>query len=323
MASQNLSKSLPRRSSNRVGDFAFTAAARLAAWIILFLFGGIFILLLIESWPILRTCGAEFLWSHHWDPPSNSFGALAPVYGTLITALIALLCAVPMSFGIAFFLTELSPIWLRRPLGAAIELLAAIPSIVYGMWGLLVFAPIFAGHVQKPLRKFLGPLPLIGPLFQGPPVGIGLLCAGMILAIMIMPYIASVMREVFQLTPVMLKESAYGMGCTTWEVMRYVVLPYTQSGVIGGITLGLGRALGETMAVTFVIGNSNALNDLSLFSPGNSITSLLANEFSEAGPGLHSAALMALGLILFLITFAALALSKVMMLRVARNNTPS
>src|SRR5260364_19703 len=189
------------------------------------------------------------LWSHRWDPPSDAFGALAPIYGTLITALIALWIAAPISFGIAFFLTELSPAWLRRPLGAAIELLAAIPSIVYGMWGLMVFAPVFAEYIQQPLGQFLGPLPLIGLLFQGPPIGIGLLCAGIILAIMIIPYIASVMCEVFALTPVMLKESAYGIGCTTWEVMRYVVLPYTQSGVMGGVILGLGRALGETMAV--------------------------------------------------------------------------
>src|SRR5260364_7455 len=307
-----------RSSSHPIGDLVLAAAARLAASIILFLFGGLIVSLLAESWPVIHAFGAEFLWSHRWDPPSDAFGALAPIYGTLITALIALWIAAPISFGIAFFLTELSPAWLRRPLGAAIELLAAIPSIVYGMWGLMVFAPVFAEYIQQPLGQFLGPLPLIGLLFQGPPIGIGLLCAGIILAIMIIPYIASVMCEVFALTPVMLKESAYGIGCTTWEVMRYVVLPYTQSGVMGGVILGLGRALGETMAVTFVIGNSNALNDLSLFSPGNSITSMLANEFAEAGSGLHTSALMTLGLMLFLITLAVLAFSKMMTARMAR-----
>lgn len=235
-----------------------------------------------------------------------------------MTSIIALVIAVPVSFGIALFLTELAPVWLRRPLGIAIELLAAIPSIVYGMWGLLVFAPIFATYFQKPVGRLLEHVPVLGPLTAGPPIGIGILAAGVILAIMIIPYIASVMRDVFEVTPVLLKESAYGIGCTTWEVMWKIVLPYTKTGVIGGIMLGLGRALGETMAVTFVIGNTNLLDNVSLFSPGNSITSALANEFAEASPGLHTSALMELGLILFVITFIVLAISKLLLLRLEK-----
>jgi phosphate transport system permease protein len=241
------------------------------------------------------------------------------IYGTLVTSIIALLIAVPVSFGIAVFLTELSPGWLRRPLGTAIELLAAIPSIVYGMWGLLVFAPIFTKYLQVPLQNTLGGVPYLGALFQGPPIGIGILCASIILAIMIIPFIASVMRDVFEVTPPLLKESAYGLGATTWEVVWRVVLPYTKTGVIGGIMLGLGRALGETMAITFVIGNVNQLNSISLFDAANSITSALANEFSEANPGsLHEASLIQLGLILFLITFVVLAASKVLLVRLER-----
>jgi phosphate transport system permease protein len=235
------------------------------------------------------------------------------IYGTLATSIIALLVAVPVSFGIALFLTELSPAWLKRPLGTAIELLAAVPSIVYGMWGLLVFGPILAAYVQQPLQALLTGVPFLGALVSGPPVGIGILSAGIILAIMIIPYIASVMRDVFEVTPPMLKESAYALGSTTWEVMFKVVLPYTKAGVVGGIMLGLGRALGETMAVTFVIGNFNQLDSLSLFQAANSITSALANEFAEAGDGLHQAALIYLGLILFFITFVVLACSKLLL----------
>jgi phosphate transport system permease protein len=220
-----------------------------------------------------------------------------------------------VSFGIALFLTELSPRWLKRPLGIAIELLAAVPSIVYGMWGLLVFGPILATWVQGPLQSMFGTTPLLSALFSGPPVGLGLLAAGIILAIMIIPFIASVMRDVFEVTPPMLKESAYGLGATTWEVMYKVVLPYTKTGVVGGIMLGLGRALGETMAVTFVIGNMNQLNSLSLFEAANSITSALANEFAEAGAGLHQASLIYLGLVLFFITFVVLSLSKLLLMR--------
>ncbi len=237
---------------------------------------------------------------------------MVPIYGTLVTSFIALLIAIPVSFGIALFLTELAPGWIRRPLGIAIELLAAIPSIVYGMWGLFVFAPFFAQYVQDPLEKLAESIPILNMLFAGPGFGIGLLTAGIILSIMIIPYIASVMRDVFERTPRMMKESAYGLGATTWEVVWHIVLPYTKKGVLGGVMLGLGRALGETMAVTFVIGNTYQLANFSLFSPGNSITSSLANEFAEAGSGLHTAALMELGLILFVITFIVLTLSKLL-----------
>jgi phosphate transport system permease protein len=311
-------KSHAQRAPGRLGDVVFGNLARLAAVVTLVLLGGIIVSLIVASLPTISKFGLGFLWTADWDPPSDVYGALVPIYGTLATSLIAVIIAVPVSFGIALFLTELSPTWLRRPLGIAIELLAAIPSIVYGMWGLLVFAPIFAQYIEAPLGKALGPIPVIGALFQGAPIGIGILCAGVILAIMIIPYIASVMRDVFEVTPVLLKESAYGIGCTTWEVMWRIVLPFTKSGVIGGIMLGLGRALGETMAVTFVIGNTNLLNNVSLFSPGNSITSALANEFAEAGPGLHTAALMELGLILFVITFIVLTISKLMLLRLEK-----
>jgi phosphate transport system permease protein len=226
---------------------------------------------------------------------------------------------VPVSFGIALFLTELSPAWLKRPLGTAIELLAAVPSIVYGMWGLLVFSPILSTYVQQPLQAWFGDVPVLGALFSGPPVGIGILSAGIILAIMIIPFIAAVMRDVFEVTPTLLKESAYGLGSTTWEVVSKVVLPYTKAGVIGGIMLGLGRAIGETMAVTFVIGNFNQLDSLSLFQAANSITSALANEFAEAGAGLHQAALMYLGLVLFFITFVVLSLSKLLLAQLKKN----
>lgn len=307
------------RAPSSVGDFLFALLTRAAALITLLLLGGIIVSLIYSALPSIQKFGFAFLWTKEWDPPADHFGALVPIYGTLVTSFIALIIAVPVSFGIALFLTELSPVWLRRPLGTAIELLAAIPSIVYGMWGLLIFAPIFSQYFQKPLQTLLGNVPVIGTLFQGPPLGIGILPAGVILAIMIIPYIASVMRDVFEVTPVLLKESAYGIGCTTWEVMWRVVLPFTKTGVIGGIMLGLGRALGETMAVTFVIGNTNLLDNVSLFSPGNSITSALANEFAEAGPGLHTAALMELGLILFFITFVVLALSKLMLLRLEKS----
>jgi phosphate transport system permease protein len=241
------------------------------------------------------------------------------IYGTVMTSIIALIIAVPVSFGIALFLTELSPAWLKRPLGTAIELLAAVPSIVYGMWGLLVFSPVLSTYVQQPLQSAFGDVPVLGALFSGPPVGIGLLSAGIILAIMIIPFIASVMRDVFEVTPSLLKESAYGLGATTWEVVSQVVLPYTKAGVVGGIMLGLGRAIGETMAVTFVIGNFNQLDSLSLFQAANSITSALANEFAEAGPGLHQAALMYLGLVLFFITFVVLVLSKLLLSRLKKS----
>ena len=302
-----------RRSD--LGDWFFHNLTRFFAVFTLLTLLGIILSLVVRAWPSLATFGVPFIWSSDWNPPMDKFGALIPIYGTLVTSLIALVIAVPVSFGIALFLTELSPRWLRRPLGTAIELLAAIPSIVYGMWGLLVFAPLFAEYVQPVLKTTLGWIPLVGSLFSGPALGIGILCAGVILAIMIIPFIASVMRDVFAVTPSLLKESAVGLGATTWEVVRYVVLPYTKVGVVGGIMLGLGRALGETMAVTFVIGNTNLISNFSLFAPGNSITSALANEFQEASAGLHSAALIELGLILFLITFIVLAASKILLLR--------
>ena len=306
-----------RQLVSRAGDMFFFNLTRFFAAFTLVTLAGIIVSLVITSWPSIQRFGLAFLWTSEWNPPMEKFGALIPIYGTVITSLIALVIAVPVSFGIALFLTELSPVWLRRPLGVAIELLAAIPSIVYGMWGLLVFAPIFAQYVQPAIAGTLGNIPLIGLLFRGPPLGIGLLSAGIILAIMVIPFIASVMRDVFEITPAMIKESAYGVGATTWEVVWNVVLPYTKVGVVGGIMLGLGRALGETMAVTFVIGNTNFLNDASLFQPGNSITSALANEFAEAGQGLHTAALVELGLILFLITFVVLAFSKLLLARLA------
>ena len=294
-------------------DVVFSVLAHGAAWLTLALLAGILVSLFISAAPAIQAYGLSFLWSTDWDPVQDKYGGLVMIYGTLMTSFIALLIGVPVSFGIALFLTELSPKWLRRPLGTAVELLAAVPSIVYGMWGLLVFAPLLSEFVQQPLQSAFGNVPLLGTLFSGPPVGIGILSAGIILAIMVIPYIASVMRDVFEVTPPMLKESAYALGSTTWEVMWKVVLPYTKTGVIGGIMLGLGRAIGETMAVTFVIGNFNQLDSLSLFQAANSITSALANEFAEAGAGLHQASLFYLGLVLFFITFVVLACSKLLL----------
>ncbi|MBH1985763.1 MAG: phosphate ABC transporter permease subunit PstC [Burkholderiales bacterium] len=300
-------------------DSVFALAARAAAVLTLTLLLGIIGSLIVGAWPAIEKYGLGFLTSTTWDPVQNEYGGLVMIYGTLMTSFIALLIAVPVSFGIAVFLTELSPAWLKRPLGIAIELLAAVPSIVYGMWGLLVFGPILAEYVQQPLQSATEGIPYLGALFSGPPVGMGILSAGIILAIMIIPFIASVMRDVFEVTPPMIKESAYGLGSTTWEVVSKVVLPYTKTGVVGGIMLGLGRALGETMAVTFVIGNMNQLNSLSVFEAANSITSALANEFAEAGDGLHQASLIYLGLILFFITFVVLAFSKVLLAQLKKS----
>ncbi|MCF8205258.1 MAG: phosphate ABC transporter permease subunit PstC [Methylotenera sp.] len=308
----------PRRRVAPWADALFAALSQGAAWLTLALMVGIIGSLIIGAAPALQAFGLGFLTSAEWDPVQEKFGGLVMIYGTLASSFIALIIAVPVSFGIAIFLTELSPSWLKRPLGIAIELLAAVPSIVYGMWGLLVFGPILATFVQQPLQAMFGGVPYLGALFSGPPVGIGILSAGIILAIMIIPFIASVMRDVFEVTPPMLKESAYGLGATTWEVVSRVVLPYTKTGVVGGIMLGLGRALGETMAVTFVIGNMNQLNSLSVFEAANSITSTLANEFAEAGEGLHQASLMYLGLVLFLITFIVLSISKLLLARLKK-----
>jgi phosphate transport system permease protein len=302
---------------HRIGDLVFFNLTRFFALVTLLLLAGIIISLVHGAMPAIDKFGLSFLWTAEWNPPMDRFGALIPIYGTLATSLVALVIAVPVSFGIALFLTELAPPWLRRPLGIAIELLAGIPSIVYGMWGLLVFAPIFAEHVQPFLGATLGKVPLLGALFQGAPMGIGILSAGIILAVMTIPFIASVMRDVFEITPPMLKESAYALGSTTWEVVWNVVLPYTKVGVVGGIMLGLGRALGETMAVTFLIGNMNFFNGISLFLPGNSIASALANEFAEAESPLYTASLIELGLILFVITLIVLTFSKLLLNRLS------
>jgi phosphate transport system permease protein len=304
----------PKRArSGPLADRIFGILSKSAALITLGLLLAILTSLTISAWPAIDRYGLGFLTSTAWDPVQEEFGGLVMIYGTIATSVIALVIAVPVSFGIALFLTELSPAWLKRPLGTAIELLAAIPSIVYGMWGLLIFGPVLATYVQQPLQAAFDGVPYLGALVSGPPVGIGILSAGIILAIMIIPFISAVMRDVFEVTPPMLKESAYGLGATTWEVVTRVVLPYTKAGVIGGIMLGLGRAIGETMAVTFVIGNFNQLDSLSLFQAANSITSALANEFAEAGEGLHQAALMYLGLVLFFITFVILSLSKILL----------
>jgi phosphate transport system permease protein len=299
--------------SGPMADRIFGWLAKGSAYFTLIMLIGILVSLTISAWPAIDKYGLGFLVSTTWDPVKEEFGGLVMIYGTLMTSFIALLIAVPVSFGIAIFLTELAPAWLKRPLGTAIELLAAIPSIVYGMWGLLVFGPVLSTYVQQPLQSLFSDVPYLGALVSGPPVGIGILSAGIILAIMIIPFIAAVMRDVFEVTPTLLKESAYGLGATTWEVVSTVVLPYTKAGVIGGIMLGLGRAIGETMAITFVIGNFNQLDSLSLFQAANSITSALANEFAEAAEGLHQASLMYLGLVLFFITFVVLTLSKILL----------
>ena len=303
--------------SGPMADRLFGWAAKGAALLTLAMLIGILLSLIVGAWPAISKYGLGFLTSSVWDPVKDEYGGLVMIYGTLATSIIALVIAVPVSFGIALFLTELSPNWLKRPLGTAIELLAAVPSIVYGMWGLLVFGPILSTWVQQPLQKLLTGVPYLGALVSGPPVGIGILSAGIILAIMIIPFIASVMRDVFEVVPAVLKESAYGLGCTRWEVVRKVVLPYTKTGVVGGVMLGLGRALGETMAVTFVIGNSHRLS-WSLFAAGNSIASTLANEIAEASSKLHVSSLFALGLILFVITFIVLAVAKVMLMGMTR-----
>lgn len=298
----------------RFQDFAFEKLTLVFATTTLIALLGIIISLGVSAWPALQAFGLPFFYTIEWDIINSEFGGLIAIFGTITTALIAILIALPLAFGIAVFLTEICPKNLRRPLGTAVELLAAVPSIIYGMFGLFVFAPLFAEYGQPFLSSTLGQLPFIGVMFKGAFNGIGILAAGLILSMMILPFIASVMRDVFEIVPAVLKESAYGLGCTTWEVVTRVVLPYTKTGVVGGVMLGLGRALGETMAVTFVIGNAHKLSP-SLFSPGNSIASTLANEFGEAEPGLHYASLFALGLALFLITLVVLSLAKWMLIR--------
>lgn len=297
-------------------DKLFLNTTRMFAFLVFFLLFGIMLTLIVASLPALGKFGLNFFTSDAWNPVTVEFGAKVPIYGTLVTSAIAMLIGIPVSFGIALFITELSPNWLKRPLGIAIELLAGIPSIIYGMWGLFIFAPWFADNLQPWINDHMGTLPVIGQFFEGPPMGIGMLTAGLILAVMVIPFISSVMRDVFEVVPPMLKESAYGLGSTTWEVVWNVVLPYTKVGVVGGIMLGLGRALGETMAVTFVIGNAHELYT-SLMMPGNTISSALANEFTEAVGDVYTSSLITLGMILFIITFIVLACSKLLLLKLA------
>src|SRR6188472_3474483 len=298
----------------KLGDIAFRHLTRAAAMFVLLLLSGIIVSLIIGAWPALSTFGISFLYEDAWNPVTEKFGAIAPIYGTVVTSIIAMLIAVPVGLFIAVFLTELCPMWLRRPVGIAIELLAGIPSIIYGIWGLFVFAPFLQQHVQPFIISLFGEIPVLSNLFAGPPYGIGILTAGLILAIMVLPFVTSISRDVFEAVPPVLKEAAYGLGCTTWEVCRYVVLPYARVGVIGGVMLGLGRALGETMAVTFVIGNAHRISG-SLLAPGTTISATIANEFTEAVGDLYTSALIALGLILFLITFIVLAAARLMLMR--------
>jgi phosphate transport system permease protein len=301
----------------RLGDLAFRYITRAAAIGVLLLLSGVIVSLISGSLPALRTFGLGFLTSDRWNPVTENFGAVAPIYGTLVTSFIAMLIAVPVGLMIAFFLTELCPQWLRQPIGIAIELLAGIPSIIYGIWGLFIFAPFLQDTLQPFLIRTLGEVPGIAPLFTGPPYGIGMLTAGLILAIMVLPFVTSISRDVFEAVPGVLKEAAYGIGCTTWEVGRNVVLPYARVGVIGGVMLGLGRALGETMAVTFVIGNAHRVS-ASLLAPATTISATIANEFTEALGDLYTSSLIALGLILFVITFIVLAAARYMLLRIER-----
>jgi phosphate transport system permease protein len=301
----------------RIGDTLFRWSTRAAALAVLAMLAGVILALVIGALPALRTFGLDFLITERWNPVTEKFGALAPIYGTLVTSFIAMLIAVPVGLLIAMFLTQLCPPWLRRPIGIAVELLAGIPSIIYGIWGLFVFAPFLQGTLQPFLIRVFGPVPGLNALFAGPPYGIGMLTAGLILAIMVLPFVTSISRDVFEAVPPVLTEAAYGLGCTTWEVVRNVVVPYARVGIIGGIMLGLGRALGETMAVTFVIGNAHRVS-ASILAPGTTISATIANEFTEAVGDLYTSSLIALGLILFAITFLVLAAARYMLLRLER-----
>ncbi|WP_428483596.1 phosphate ABC transporter permease subunit PstC [Rhodopila sp.] len=306
------STSVTRRAT-RLGDPLFEAVTRASGILVLLLLGSLIVSLFIGGLPAFRRFGAGFLFSARWDPVHEVFGAGVSVYGTLLTSLLALVLATPLAFGIAFFLTELAPSWLRRPVGTAVELLAAVPSIIYGMWGFFVIVPIMSQYIEPPLINLFDGIPVLQDIFAGPPFGTGIFTAALILAVMVIPFIAATMRDVFETVPPVYKESAYGVGCTTWEVMRSIVLPYTRVSVVGGIMLGLGRALGETMAVTFVIGNANRISP-SLFSSGNTIASLVALEFPESPTGsLKLASLLALGFILFVISFIVLAISRTLL----------
>jgi phosphate transport system permease protein len=313
-AAQSRAKALQRL---RLKENVFRWVTRLSAVAVLVLLGGVIVALIEGSMMALRQFGFGFLFQAHWNPVTEQFGAIAPIYGTLLTSLIAMAIAVPVGIMIAFFLTEICPLWIRRPIGIAIELLAGIPSIIYGIWGLFVFAPFLQRTLQPFLIDLFGPIPVLSSIFAGPPYGIGMLTAGLILAIMVLPFITSISRDVFDAVPPVLKEAAYGLGCTKWEVFRSVVLPYTRVGVIGGVMLGLGRALGETMAVTFVIGNAHRISS-SILAPGTTISATIANEFTEAVGDLYTSSLIALGLILFFITFVVLAIARYLLLRIER-----
>jgi phosphate transport system permease protein len=305
------------RRGGVIGDVAFRSLTFLFALLVLLILGGVIVALIDGALPALRTFGFSFVVTEVWNPVTKKFGALAPIYGTLVTSAIAMVIGIPLAFGVAVFITEICPLWLKRPLATMIELLAAIPSIIYGIWGLFVFAPFVQQYIEPPIIDTLGQVPGIGMLFAGPPLGIGVLTAGIILAIMVLPFISSIMRDVFETVPTMLKESAYGLGATRSEVVWRVVLPFTRIGVFGGIMLGLGRALGETMAVTFVIGNAHNIS-ASILQPGTTISASLANEFTEADSDIYLSSLIALGFILFVITFIVLAIAKLLLLRLQK-----
>ena len=305
------------RNAGAIGDAVFRALTFGFAVLVLLILGGVIVALIDGAWPALRTFGFGFVVTEVWNPVTHKFGALAPIYGTLVTSAIAMLVGIPVAFGVAVFITEICPIWLKRPLATMIELLAAIPSIIYGIWGLFVFAPFVQQYIQPAIIDTFGQVPGIGALFAGPPLGIGMLTAGIILAVMVLPFISSIMRDVFETVPAILKESAYGLGATRGEVVRQIVLPYTRIGVVGGIMLGLGRALGETMAVTFVIGNAHRIS-ASILQPGTTISAALANEFTEADSDIYLSSLIALGFILFIITFIVLAIAKLMLLELQK-----
>ena len=317
MTSTAVSAALPVLARNdERSDWLFRTALAVTAFLVLIALAGAALSMLWGGREVLASQGWSFFFSTEWNPVENRYGALVPIYGTLVTALIAMLIAVPVSFGIALYLTEVAPTWLRSPVGSAIELLAGIPSIIYGMWGLFVLVPVMTEYVTPWFNDHLGTLPLIGPLFQGPPLGIGMLTAGFVLAIMVIPFVSSVMREVFLTVPTRLKESAYALGATKWEVVWDIVLPYTRSAVIGGVFLGLGRALGETMAVAFVVGNTVRFS-ASLLEPGTTIAALIANDFAEATDTYRSALLL-LGFVLFIVTFFVLAAARLMLMQLAR-----
>jgi phosphate transport system permease protein len=300
-----------------VGDLIFRNLTFLFALFVLLILGGVIVALISGALPALRTFGVSFLYTDVWNPVTEKFGALAPIYGTLVTSAIAMLVGIPVAFGVAVFITEICPLWLKRPLATMIELLAAIPSIIYGIWGLFVFAPFVQAYIEPAIIDTFGQLPGIGVLFAGPPLGIGVLTAGFILSIMVLPFISSIMRDVFETVPGILKESAYALGSTRGEVVWHIVLPFTRIGVVGAIMLGLGRALGETMAVTFVIGNAHRIS-ASILQPGTTISASLANEFTEAVGDLYLSSLVALGLLLFVITFIVLAIAKIMLLQLKK-----